>query len=614
MTHRIRKFILYALDVILVPLSGFFTLWLRFDGDFNIEPNGMKFLSNLLFGLPFVTLAALVIFTFFGLYKSLWEYAGINELMRIFGACGITALFTLAFHTLSGRPIPRSSYLVWGIVLLFFVGASRISFRVYRRFRYGFTWKVNPFAVFSRVKSAPRQRVMVIGAGDMGSAAIHQRVSDASAHIVCVVDDDPRKRGMLINGVPVLGTRGDIARLAEDMGISEIIVAVPPLVQAEILNLCKATGARLKIQSGDAAGGIRDVNITDLLGRGEVHLDDELIAKRVRGKTVLVTGGGGSIGSELCRHIARLSPKTLVVFDVVENNMYLLQRELLAQLPDLNFVPIIGTVRSTLRLESVFDEYRPDLVFHAAAHKHVPLMESNPCECVKNNVLGTYNVAAAAVKFGVSRFVLISSDKAVNPTNVYGASKRVCEMIIQGFMRRDTGTEFVAVRFGNVLGSDGSIIHIWNRQIANGGPVTVTHPDAIRFFMTIPEAARLVIRAAASAKGGEIFILDMGKPVRIMELAKDLIRLSGFEPERDIAITVTGLRPGEKLYEELLMSEEGLTATKHKKIFVGKPLDVDWDGLNEQLARLKDAAERQDNASVVTILKECVPTYAAGAN
>jgi FlaA1/EpsC-like NDP-sugar epimerase len=463
---------------------------------------------------------------------------------------------------------------------------------------------------------------MLIGAGEAGSVLMRE-IADSryldNSKVVAIIDDDPKKVGKFIRGVKVVGNRNNIKEYARYYDVDEIIFAIPSAstkTKREILNICKETSCNLKIVPGvyqmmDGevnVSDIRNVDVTDLLGRDPIKVDLESIMGYISGKTVLVTGGGGSIGSELCRQLVKHGLERLIIFDIYENNAYDIQQELRRDYPQADVVTLIGSVRNESRLEWVFDTYKPDIVYHAAAHKHVPLMEDSPNEAVKNNVIGTLNVARMADKYHVKRFVMISTDKAVNPTNVMGATKRICEMIIQ-YYNEISATEFVAVRFGNVLGSNGSVIPLFKKQIAEGGPVTVTHPDIIRYFMTIPEAVSLVIQAGAYAKGGEIFILDMGEPVKIDDLAKNLIRLSGYTLGVDMEIKYTGLRPGEKLYEELLMDEEGLQDTANKLIHIGKPIEFDKDGFEEKLEKIKEVAYSESQADVRKYIKELVPTY-----
>jgi FlaA1/EpsC-like NDP-sugar epimerase len=590
-------------DAAIVPMTCFVAFMLRFDGDFYAET---RHSDNFMYTIVYLTLIALVIFFIFGLYRSLWEFASVSELVRIVLACAVIAGLCACFGFFIQRPLPRSVYIIWFLLLTLAIGGSRMSFRLYRRFRYGITWSLKTPSRDSK------KRIMIIGAGRAGSSAIIELGGIAGSEVVCVVDDDKSKRGMLINGIRVMGARGDIPRLVSEQRIDEIIVAIPTArrkEQAAILEICKTTDAKLKLlpSTAEIVGGqvtvsaIRDVAIEDLLGREEVSLNND--KARLAGKTVLVTGGGGSIGSELCRQTARLGAEKLIIFDIYENNMYMLERELSST---VDVVALIGSVRDKNRLDCIFDEYRPHVVFHAAAHKHVPTMEASPCEGIKNNVAGTFNTASAAIKWGVERFVLVSTDKAVNPTNVMGATKRMAEMVIQALSKQQDKTLLAAVRFGNVLDSAGSVIPLWRRQIQAGGPVTLTHPEVTRFFMTIPEAVRLVIQAGALANGGEIFVLDMGEPIKMISLAHDMIRLSGFKPEEDISVTITGLRPGEKLYEELLLSEEGVTTTTHEKIFVAKPSDIDFGVLSSQLDTLCEAVEREDASRTVELLKEYV--------
>ena len=462
--------------------------------------------------------------------------------------------------------------------------------------------------------------VMVVGAGWAGATTIRDTRLSGDATVVIAVDDDPAKAGTRIGRVKVLYSTENIPEYARRYAIDEIIIAIPSASAVDkrrIMNICAQTDCKLRyvpmlsevVDGKPQMGAVRDVNIADLLCRDEVKLDMDSIRSYLTDRTVLVTGGGGSIGSELCRQIARFSPKRLIIFDIYENNAYELLYELRQKYGSaLNAEVLIGSIRDRKRLEAVFAQYRPDVVFHAAAHKHVPLMEDSPNEAVKNNVFGTYNTAQAAVKHGVKKFVLISTDKAVNPTNIMGASKRLCEMIIQMMSRRHTCTDFVAVRFGNVMGSNGSVVPLFKKQIAEGGPVTVTHPEITRFFMTIPEAVSLILQAAYYAKGGEIFVLDMGNPVKIDDMARNLIRLSGYEPDVDIKIVYTGLRPGEKLYEELLMAEEGLRETTNKLIHIGNPIEMDDDLFLLQLARLETACENEAD-NMKEIVEEIVPTY-----
>lgn len=465
-----------------------------------------------------------------------------------------------------------------------------------------------------------KKRLLIIGAGRLAVTLIREISENNRLNydVVGLIDDDPEKQKHLLYSSKILGTRDDIERICDEMNVDEIIFAIctiHPASRAEILDICSKTGKKVKILPGIEASfhtpgtlnNIREVNIEDLLGRDPIVLDNQLIEDDINGKTVLVTGGGGSIGSELCRQIIKYNPQRLVILDIYENTTYELENELREKYPNNKIDVLIGSVRDKRRLDEIFGKYRPDLVFHAAAHKHVPLMEYSPCEAIKNNIFGTYNTAVCAQEFGVKKFVMISTDKAVNPTNVMGASKRMCEMIVQT-LQQNGETDFVAVRFGNVLGSNGSVIPKFKKQIAAGGPVTVTHPDITRFFMTIPEAARLVLQAASYASGGEIFVLDMGKPVKIYDLAKKLISLSGYKPEKDIEIKFTGLRPGEKLYEELLMSEEGLKKTDHSKIFIGRPGTLTLDELKEKLDKLRDVTYT-DEKTVKKIISEVVPTY-----
>lgn len=461
---------------------------------------------------------------------------------------------------------------------------------------------------------------MIVGAGNSGAVILKEITSSAHVKdaVVCFIDDDPNKWGKFLNGIPIVGNRGDIPEMAERYHVDEIYVAMPSASakdRKEIIENCRKTNCKVKtlpgiyqLLNGDVGvSKLREVEIEDLLGRDPIRVNLDEIMGYVSGKVVLVTGGGGSIGSELCRQIAGHNPKQLIIVDIYENNAYDIQMELREKYPGLNLEVLIASVRNEHRIDTIFEKYRPEIVYHAAAHKHVPLMEDSPNEAIKNNVFGTYKTAKAADKYGTKRFVLISTDKAVNPTNIMGASKRMCEMVVQ-MMNARSKTDFVAVRFGNVLGSNGSVIPLFKRQIAEGGPVTVTHPDIIRYFMTIPEAVSLVLQAGAYAKGGEIFVLDMGQPVKILDLAKNLIRLSGYKVDEDIKIEFTGLRPGEKLYEELLMNEEGLQDTPNKLIHIGKPIDFDMDYFAHQLDELYEIANR-DSDNIKEVVRMMVPTY-----
>lgn len=623
MERKIRVFSLVIIDAILINLAYFIAIFIRFD--FNLSSVYLEiFFDNVLV----VTAIKIFVFSYFKLYKSLWRYASIEELIQVIVSVIVANFAIISYLYIKMVHLPRSIYILLMMIDTILIGGVRFSYRAIRKF------KNSTF-----IKNRNNKRVMIIGAGDAGAMVIRELKNhkDLNSKPVAVIDDDEKKEGQIINGVPVLGQRWDIVSVARKKKIDEIIIAIPSASKKdirEIVEECKRTKCKLKILPGMfeiidgkvTINDIRDVQIEDLLGREQVKLNIEEISGYLRNKKVLVTGGGGSIGSELCRQIARFKPSELVILDIYENNAYDLQNELnriynlqltnynekeknnFDKEPKVKVKVVIASVRDKQRIDEVFDKYRPDVVFHAAAHKHVPLMEDNPKEAVKNNVFGTLNVAQAADKYGVKKFVLISTDKAVNPTNVMGATKRICEMIVQS-IDKVSKTEFVAVRFGNVLGSNGSVIPLFKKQIAEGGPVTVTHPEIIRYFMTIPEAAQLVIQAGAMAQGGEIFILDMGEPVKILDLARDLIKLSGFEPDVDIPIKFIGLRPGEKLYEELLLDEEGITSTKHEKIFIGKPIFSDYKLLMKKLDNLRKILKNCSNEELKEYLTELVPTY-----
>jgi FlaA1/EpsC-like NDP-sugar epimerase len=618
MKQKIRAKLLVLLDIVLINISIAVAYLLRFDGDYkNIPP---EILSNIGFVLFFATIVKVVCFALFKLYSSLWRYASIYEMINIVGAAFIGNVIVLAYvfidRVLAGRDIilvkitvPAGIFIITILTDIFFIGGSRFAYRVFRRIVKG---------EVIRLKNS--KRVMIIGGGNAGAAIIKELKlhPELNSVPVAIIDEDKYKIGKEINGVPIVGGNKDIMDTIIRRKIDEVIIAIPSAenkVINEIYNECSKTSCKVKIlpsvvqliDETVVMQKIRDVNIEDLLGREPVKLDIEGITSYITGKVVLVTGGGGSIGSELCRQIASFRPKHLVILDNYENNAYDIQNELLFQYPDLCLSTIIANIREKHRMDSIFKKYRPNVVFHAAAHKHVPLMEANPTEAIKNNVFGTLNVAECADKYGVKRFVLISTDKAVNPTNIMGATKRIAEMIIQA-VNKNSSTEFVAVRFGNVLGSNGSVIPLFKRQIEQGGPVTVTHPEVTRFFMTIPEAVQLVIQAGAMAKGGEIFVLDMGQPVKIFDLARNLIKLSGFEPDEDIKIEVTGLRPGEKLYEELLLDEEGLQSTANDKIFVAQPVFTDLALLRREIDHLKEVI-MTDADGIMNYVQMIVPTY-----
>lgn len=558
-----------------------------------------------------LSLIYLVCFYLFKMYDSLWHLTGTDEFLLGVGGNILASILTIAYTRLFGATIPLNVCVVGTLLAIFFVLGYRILYRVYRRILLYVPYKY----------SADQQRVMVVGAGSAGTMIINEILSrrELKYNPIVLIDDDRDKLGRRISGIKIEGNRHDIPYIAKEQEIDLILIAIPSLDnknKAEIIDICKETNCKLKIIpgmyeiiNGDATvSRIKDVDLEDLLGRDPIQLDNRGIAEYIEGKTILVTGGGGSIGSELCRQIAVFNPKKLIIFDIYENNAYDIQNELKDSFPDLELKVLIGSIRDRNRLHEIFTKNNIDVVFHAAAHKHVPLMEDSPKEAIKNNVFGTLNLALEASEAKIDRFVMISTDKAVNPTNIMGATKRLCEMIIQA-VNKESETEFVAVRFGNVLGSNGSVIPLFKRQIANGGPVTVTHKKIIRYFMLIPEAAQLVLQAGAFAKGGEIFVLDMGKPVKIYDLACDLIRLSGLEPNRDIKIVFTGLRPGEKLYEELLMSEEGLEDTVHKKIHVGKPTFEDMNSLTIKLEQLRKLLEVDDIKELKRQMQLIVPTY-----
>ena len=625
-------------DIAAVNLAYFLALWLRFDLKFSlIRPD---FLDAWMRVAPIYTVFCIAVFWAFRLYRSLWKFASYSELMHLIAATGVTGIFHTIAITLIFQRMPISYYLI-GITLQFiFMAAIRFSYRFY-------------ILLSSQMKSDSNEaRVMLIGAGNAGQNLIHDimRSKELDEKVCCVIDDDPNKWGRYIDGIPIVGGRDTIIKNAEKFRIDKIYLAIPSASaqqKRDILDICKETNCELKnlpgmyqLVSGEiTVSKMKKVSVEDLLGREPIKADMKEVFEFINGKRVMVTGGGGSIGSELCRQIAAHNPAMLIIFDIYENNAYDIQMELREKYPKLNLQVLIGSVRDSRRIFSVFEQYKPQIVYHAAAHKHVPLMEDSPNEAIKNNAIGTYKTAYAAMVNGCERFVLISTDKAVNPTNIMGASKRLCEMIIQSFdakikagkaneipqlfthsgienadkdgtgeVFRNVKTEFVAVRFGNVLGSNGSVIPLFRKMIENGGPVKVTHPEIIRYFMTIPEAVSLVLLAGTYAKGGEIFVLDMGSPVKIDTLARNLIRLSGYKPDVDIKIVYTGLRPGEKLYEEKLMAEEGLTKTENDLIHIGKPIPFDTDEFLAELRNLMFVAYT-NSKDIQEQVRKMVSTY-----
>ena len=599
-----RQFVLIVLDSIIINLVSAFALLARFN---SIQAIPEYYLDVMAFFCIPQTVITLFVFFVFRFYHSLWRYASIDELVNIVIGCFFSTILNFIVLVLFEKSLPRSYWVLFFVFLVFLVGGMRFFYRVLRSTK-------------NRHMSGSDKRIIIVGAGEAGNAIVKeiQNSSHLEGKIIGLIDDDPGKNGRFVQGIRVLGNRNDILAVVDKYSVTDIIIAIPSApkaVQKEILAICQDSNCNLKILPGIyqlineevSISTLRNVEIEDLLGRDSVELDTQGIAQGIRGKTVLITGGGGSIGSELCRQIANYQPEKLIIVDIYENSVYDIQQELLRQHPSLNLVVLIASVRNEERIRTIFRTYQPHIVYHAAAHKHVPLMESSPHEAIKNNVFGTWNLVKAADDYRCERFVLISTDKAVNPTNIMGASKRICEMIIQTYDQKSQ-TDFVAVRFGNVLGSNGSVIPLFKKQILSGGPVTVTHPDIIRYFMTIPEAVSLVIQAGSMAKGGEIFVLDMGEPVKIVDLAKNLIRLSGFAPNKDIMIEFTGLRPGEKLYEELLMSEEGLSDTSNKLIHIGKPMEFDADLFEQSIQQLFQIAYDEE-ADIREEVAKIVSTY-----
>ncbi len=639
---------LVVYDVVAVNIAYFIALWFRFDCRFSAIP--LSYLNSYLYFAPIYTVFCIVVFHWLKLYRSLWRFASYSELIRTTAASALTFLFYTIGITVLFERMPVSYYCFGALIQFILILGVRFSYR---------------FLLLERGRrnksqeKAGASRVMLIGAGSAGRMILRdiQHANDPKEIVCCIIDDNPNKWNRFVDNVPIVGGRDDILVNVKKYKIDKIYMAIPNSTaeqKRDILNICKETGCVLKnlpgiyqLLTGEVTvKAMKDVSMEDLLGREPIHVDMEEIFYHLNGKTILITGGGGSIGSELCRQIAGHAPKCLIIFDVYENNAYEIEQELKRKYPRLNLVVLIGSVRDSRRINSVFETYRPDIVYHAAAHKHVPLMETSPCEAIKNNTIGTYKTAYAALKYGCKRFVLISTDKAVNPTNVMGVSKRLCEMVVQSFDRlvktgntdmlpilcahqededdrmleikeqvNQVQTEFVSVRFGNVLGSNGSVIPLFKKQIEAGGPVTVTHPDVIRYFMTISEAVSLVLQAGVYAAGGEIFVLDMGAPMKIDTLARNLIKLSGYKPDIDIPVVYTGLRPGEKLYEEKLMEEEGLQTTPNRLIHIGRPIFFSVGVFLKQMQELMDISYENDERRLEELIKEVVPTFSpAGKN
>lgn len=603
--NKTKLVFIYLADILMINLAYYIALWIRFDG--NIDPHFFEVYSKYFLQL---TLIKLIVFTYLKIYKNIYKYASISEVFSISFTVLVGNALAVTFLTLMQSTLPRSVHIIVTMLDIFFIGGSRLVARIALKRQLGQIF-------FSR----DIKRILIIGAGDAGAMVIREfnNHADLKSKPVAIIDDDISKKGTSINRVPIVGQRKDIRKTVEDSNIDEIIIAIPSANKKEIKEIvheCKQTKAKISIVPGiyELIDGtvsikdIRDIDIKDVLGREEVDLNIAAISEYLEDKVILVTGGGGSIGSELSRQIMGFNPKKLVVLDICENGVFEIQNEIIDKFPSIEIEARIASVRDKQEILEILEEVKPDIVFHAAAHKHVPLMESNLKAAFKNNVVGTINLVEACAKVGVKRFVMISTDKAVNPTNVMGATKRLCEMIIQS-IDKSCNTEFVAVRFGNVLESSGSVVPIFKKQVKEGGPLTVTHPEITRYFMTIPEAAQLVLQAGSMAKGGEIFILDMGQPVKILHLAEDIIRLSGYEPYKGIDIVFTGLRPGEKLYEELLLSEEGISETIHNKIHIAKPLEIDYLSLKKEIESIEMNLSIIDEEEIKKRLKKLVPTY-----
>jgi len=603
-----RVYILVLLDVFLVNLALGLAMWLRFEGA--VPPKVID--GALRLAIPF-TVVRISCFYAFGLYNRLWQYASTGEILSIVRAVTLGSLLnvSLAYFLMErdGFPLPRSVFVFAWLLEVFFVGGIRFCWRLYRDY------------VLKTTVLLEGKPVLIVGAGDAGVAVAREMKNHFGQHRqpVGFVDDDPQKQGMQLMGLRVLGGRDDIPRLVYDCAVEEIIIAMPSVsgrVVRELVEICQSTGVRLKTLPGmyELIDGkvtlnqIRDVHVEDILGRDPVQVDLESIAGYLAGKVVLITGAGGSIGSELCRQVARFAPVKLILLEYSENNVYDIHQELEDINDKLDMVPVVADIKDATAIDEVFRKYRPQVIFHAAAHKHVPLMETNPAEALNNNILGSWCVARIAHKYRAEAFILISTDKAVNPTSIMGASKRVAEMVVQE-ISCTSQTRFAAVRFGNVIDSKGSVVPLFRKQIARGGPVTVTHAEMIRYFMTIPEAAQLVIQAGAMACGGEVFTLDMGEPVKIVDLARSMIRLSGFEPDEDIKIVYSGIRSGEKLYEELFTAEEEVSATRHQRIYVGKLKGVDTAALEALLIKLRQPGWYADKEEVIASLRSLIPAF-----
>ena len=634
---KVISIYLLIYDIIAINFANIMALLLRFDLGYSNIPK--EYLNGMIMFAPFLTIATVCIFSFMHLYSSLWRFASFNELNRIIVAWIGSTLFNIIGMNLFVQVMPISYYIVGSIIFLCAITGIRFSYRY-----------ISLIRNVKLKKGIATNNVMIIGAGSAGQVIVKElKVTDKNEDKpVCFIDDNPNKWGRYMEGIPVVGGRNNILQMVEKYNIDTIMFAIPSAKLEDkrtILNICNQTECKLVSlpalyelsEENGLLNKLKPVDVADLLGRKPIKINTKEVFREITDKVILVTGGGGSIGSELCRQIARHAPKCLIIFDIYENNAYDIEQELKRKQIDLNLITIIGSVRDKEKLNSIFDKYRPDIVFHAAAHKHVPLMETSPCEAIKNNAIGTYNTAYSALKYGTKRFVLVSTDKAVNPTNIMGASKRLCEMIIQSmdfisrnkrkdllklvsehigvkreylniFNDKEETTRYVAVRFGNVLGSNGSVIPLFKKQIEAGGPVTVTHPDIIRYFMTIPEAVSLILQAETYAKGGEIFVLDMGVPVKIDTLARNLIRLSGFIPDEEIKIEYTGLRPGEKIFEEKLMDEEGMTKTDNGLIYIGKPIPFRVEKFIRDLKHLDEVA-KSNSDDIIEETKKVVKTF-----